>query len=186
MLRQLLNGIRRHPWRFVFSIPVAFAALWGMVEAFAQVYPSLSKPYLLIILAAGALIIGFVQAWSPKQVSLYWSDLHLRVEIKTGDLFKQDGNIAITVDDFFLTKAPKLVNPKSLIGQLIDAEYPNNPDLLDTELQQFVPSQANAITESSGIPGKDKRYSIGTTAVIRRSQKNLFVTALCKVDLINN
>ena len=186
MIRQIQNGIRRHPWRFVLSIPVAFAAIWAVVDAFVSVHPSLGNDKLLILIGMVALLIGFVQAWSPDKISLYWNDLRLKVEIKTGDLFSQDGNFAISCDDFFLTHAPKLVNQKSLMGQLVSREYSGQPDLVDNDLIKFMPSLNNVAHESTGIPGKDKRYPIGTTVAIRSPQKRIFVTALCKIDLASN
>lgn len=186
MLRQLYNGIRRHPLKFILSIPVSIAAIWGILEAFVSAYPALNGIGLLIFIGICALVVGLVQAWSPDKISLYWDDLQLLVEVKAGDLFSSDGNVAISADDFFLTHEPKLVNPKSLMGQLVDKEYSGQPSLLDEELIQFTPSQSNVVFESTGISGKNKRYPIGTTIAIRNPQKRIFVTALCKIDLTNN
>ena len=186
MLRQLYNGIRRHPWKFVLTILLSIAAIWGILEAFVSTYPQLNGIGLLFFIGVSALIASFVQVWSPDEITLYWDDLQLLVEIKTGDLFSMDGNVAISADDFFLTHNPKLVSQTSLMGQLVNREYSGQPDLLDNDLIQFETTQNNATIESVNISGKNKRYPIGTTVAIRSPQKRIFITALCRIDITNN
>lgn len=183
MFRQVINGIRRHPWRFLISIPIALAALWGIAEPFATTYTRLLGLPLLTLLAAGALLISCIQAWSPRQISLRWDALQLSVAVKAGDLFTQDCNLAITTDDFFLTQSSKLVNPRSLVGQLVQREYKGQAKDLDHDIEHALAGFSGATTVESGIENKNKRYPVGTTASIRRSDKSLFVTALCQVDL---
>ncbi len=186
MLRQLYNGIRRHPWKFGLSIPLSIAAIWGILEAFVSTYPQLNGIGLLLFIVVIALIVSLIQVWSPDEITLYWDDLQLMVEIRTGNLFSTNGNIAISTDDFFLTHDPKLISQTSLMGQLVNKEYSGQPDLLENDLTQFATNQNNATIESVSVSGKNKRYPIGTTIAIRNPQKRIFITALCRIDLANN
>jgi hypothetical protein len=185
MLRQLYNGIRRHPLKFILAFLLSIAATWGTFEAFVSTYPELNGIGLLSVISIIALIASLFQIWSPDNITLYWNDLQLLVEIKTGDLFSIDGNVAISADDFFLTQHTKLIGQSSLMGQLVNREYKGQPELLDKDLIQFASNQNNAKTESTNISGKNKRYPIGTTVAIQAPQKRIFITALCTIDTTN-
>lgn len=186
MLRQLYNGIRRHPLKFGLTFLLSIAAVWGILEAFVSIYPQLNGTRLLGFICFIALIASFIQVWSPDEIILNWDDLRLTVEIKTGDLFSSNGNIAISADDFFLTQNPKLVSPNSLMGQLVKREYGGQPDLLDKDLAQYTTNQNIATIENTNISGKNLRFPIGTTLAIHNPQKRIFITALCRIDITNN
>ena len=169
-------------------MPLALAVLWGIADPFATMYPRiLGAPMrMLIILAVGAIIVSLVKAWSPSKISLRWDALQLSVVIKAGDLFAEEDNIAVTSDDFFLTQSPKLVNPRSLIGQLVERCYNQQAVALDADIEQGLTRFSEVSLEQSGPEHKNKRYPIGTTPVIRRGNRYIFVTALCRVDLESN
>lgn len=166
-------------------MPLALAVFWGIADPFATTIPRIVGLPLLIIVAIGAIIVSLVQAWSPSKISLRWDALRLSVVIKAGDLFAEEDNIALTSDDFFLTQSPKLVNPRSLIGQLVERWYNEQAVALDADIKQALAGFSDVSLES-GPEHKDKRYPIGTTAVIRHGNRCIFVTALCRVDLKNN
>jgi hypothetical protein len=157
MLLQIINGIRRHPWRFIISIPLSLAVFWGIAEPFATTYQQILGIPLLIILAACALVVSLVKAWSPSKISIRWNALSLSVIVKAGDLFSEEYNIAITADDFFLTQSSKLVNERSLIGQLVQRRYLEQAVALDVDIERALAGMSEVSLEVGEIPGNKKR-----------------------------
>lgn len=177
IVHQVVLGIRQHPGRFALAFPLAFAALWGILEPIVTKYVALLTPQALVILAVGALIVACFQVQAPSEITLRWHPLGLTVTVKVGDLFQQDAGLVITSDDLFLVKDQKLVNPRSLIGQLVDREYRSKAEDLDSQIQQALAAQVHA----EEAPGR-RHYPIGTTAVIRNHSHRIFIMALCQVS----
>jgi len=119
---------------------------------------------------------------SRQRVSLAWDVLGAKVIIEPGDLFESDGHLTITADEYFLAKPGKLVNERSLIGQLVTKVYGGDAQLLDTDLNRTLADTARADSVEKPIEGKTKRYPIGTTVTVHHDERTIFVTALCRID----
>lgn len=119
----------------------------------------------------------------PRQrLSLAWDVLGAKVVIEPGDLFEADGNLAISADEYFLSNPGKLVNERSLIGQLATKVYGADAQLLDRDLTRALADKAGADSAEKSVEGKTKKYPIGTTVMLHLDERSIFVTALCRID----
>jgi len=103
-----------------------------------------------------------------------------KVNIKTGDIFKQDGFKAIAFNEYFDTLVDDVVISKeSLNGIYINKFYPNNINALDSHIENYHFEPEQKIGENlHRINGKKLKYKIGTICV----NQEFILAAFSKFD----
>ena len=128
--------------------------------------------------------------------------LHTKIEITKGrtylnisfgDIFSHydKSHIAISVNEFFDTQiggrqgqVGDIVAENSLHGLFIKKIYHSNAQILDNNVD--VALQGVASTPVNRPIGKNKKYPIGTTAVINGGNHKQFLFAFAKTDITTN
>ncbi|MBI4067714.1 hypothetical protein HY407_05005, partial [Candidatus Gottesmanbacteria bacterium] len=99
-----------------------------------------------------------------------------KIIIKVGDLFNEDGNIVIGMNDVFDTEKGEIIKSNSIQGQFLTKIYNDDRSKLDGDLK-------NALKKCIGQPDKEKskgnkiRYPIGTVATLNAGNKKYFCSA---------
>ncbi|EQC84989.1 hypothetical protein LMT8_04615 [Leuconostoc mesenteroides subsp. cremoris TIFN8] len=84
------------------------------------------------------------------------------VQIKSGDLFKQDGLKAIAFNEYFDTQVDDVIIAKrSLNGQVIEKYFPDIQGL-DKQIESDKSLEKGLIEEMNREVGKKKRYKLGS------------------------
>ena len=101
------------------------------------------------------------------------------VQIKSGDLFKQDGLKAIAFNEYFDTQVDDVIIAKrSLNGQVIEKYFPDIQGL-DKQIESDKSLEKGLIEEMNREVGKKKRYKLGSSVLI---DDEFILTAFSRFD----
>lgn len=181
-LRDLLQGIRHHPWRTAGAVFTAFSVLFTLARAATYFVPSVKfeGPLAITVVVGVSAGFGLWKVRKPSRIEIRVAHTNTTIEIVFGDLFTQDGIRVIAVNEFFDSKLGLPVSDKSLHGIFLKRCFGGHPDSFDKQLID----QLQEVTgeEVSKVDGKTKRYPIGTTAMVTVDQDRYLAFAFAKTD----
>lgn len=183
LLKSIFLGLKRHPWRFFVSIFLAYSALWTVTESIAFFNPELPlqglKMHLIFIGLSVA--IGIIRVYQPRRISIKVNTSDTTLNIFYGDIFKQEGFVGISVNEFFDSQLGEPVSGKSLHGMVIKNYFGGHSEPLDTAISTDL--QGVSFEEVHRDVGNTKKYPIGTTANISVNEHKFLLFALSRTDI---
>lgn len=138
--------------------------------------------YVIFVVAASSLFARF-QTKRKTSLDLKISNT-LRVKVGEGDLFsyaKDENYVVIPVNEYFDTIVDnKIINKGTVHGQFILKYYGENHTQLHTETESYFTSKGieGTLVERKGSRGYNKKYPLGTCAIIKKSDTNFVLLAL--------
>lgn len=165
----------------------AVGAVWALTEMTTAALPS-AKLYLeahggdylaMMALLFACVFIGYIL--EPTHVTFKVPTTDTKITLKYGDLFTEDANLLIGVNEFFDGELGPPVSPTSLHGQLIARNYGSNaaafraavdPALAATGVQPVAARIAQPIDA----------YPIGTTPVVANGARSVFLMAMAHTN----
>lgn len=138
-----------------------------------------------LILLGIVILCFFYSLWynrKKESISLVINP-NFNLIIQKGDLFKNNGIIAIPVNEFFDTHVGDgVISEKSLHGIFINKYFPNNVLQLDILIRNYFTT--HGITPSDTVPRKYKteKYKLGTCVDIIIGEKIFILFALTHFD----
>ena len=130
-MKDLWNGIARHPWRALRHSFVAFSVMWTLTEGLTYFIPGIQIKGLGALGVIILISLGYAlkQVWKPSKIEIPVSNSNTTIEVVFGDLFQQDGIRAIAVNEFFDSKLGRPVSDKSLHGIFLKKCFGGHPGL---------------------------------------------------------
>lgn len=182
-MKSILLGLRRHPWRFIVSIFLAYSAMWTLIESFSFFNPSLKiqgvRSYLILVIIS--VIVGLWRIYQPRKISIKINTSDTTLNIYYGDIFKAEGYIAIAVNEFFDSELGDPVSEKSLHGMVIKSYFGGHPESFDKAISNdLINCRYEEVKRNRG---NTKKFPIGTTAKITANDKKFLLFALCHTDI---
>lgn len=169
--------------RFIVSIFLAYSALWTLTESVSFFYPDLSLKGLILhlIFIGVSIVIGVARVYQPRHISIKVNTSDTILNIYYGDIFRQNGYTAISVNEYFDSELGEPVSEHSLHGMVIKnyfggySESFNN--VVQTDLKNY------SFEEVERVRGNKRKYSIGTTAKIIANKHKFLLFALSFTDI---
>jgi hypothetical protein len=166
--------------RFVISFSSNFGAAWLFLEPASFFLPEKLKfgldGYLSLVFIS--LAFAIIQNFPKISVSCNLSSPDTNIEIKVGNIFKENGHLVIGANDVFDTELGEIIKSSSVQGQFLKQIYKGKQDELDvdieTALQEYI---GNRNLDPDKKRGKAWRYPIGTTITLGSYEKRYFLTA---------
>jgi hypothetical protein len=126
-----------------------------------------------------SVFIGTVH--SPRQVEFEVPTTQTKLTIKFGNVFDENADVVVAVNEFFDGALGQVVSPESVHGQFISRYYNSTEaefrQAVDPLLSSFQGSQlARAVQPDLSFP-------VGTTVKVSIGQKNAYLVALTTTDL---
>jgi hypothetical protein len=182
-MKSIILGLKRHPWRLISSIFLAYSALWTLIESLAFFNPTLKlqgfNSYL--ILGIISVVIGLWRVYQPKHISIKINTSDTTLNIYYGDIFKSEGYIAIAANEFFDSELGDPVSEKSLHGMVIKKYFGGHPESFDRAISKDLLNCR--YEEIKRNRGNTKKFPIETTAKITANDKKFLLFALCHTDI---
>jgi len=114
--------------------------------------------------------------WPRREIRRHLSVPDTCVTVKVGDLFQQETNLVVGMNDAFDTEKGDIIKPSSIQGQFLTKVYHDDQPRLDAEIQaalQGIPGKP----DRRKTRGKNIRYPIGTVATLTVRQRKYFCSA---------
>lgn len=181
-MRDLWNGILRHPLKTVSYVFVAFSVMWTLTEGLNYFVPGINIKGLGALGAIILISIGYAfrQVWKPCKIEIKVSNSNTIIEVVFGDLFQQDGIRAIAVNEFFDSKLGRPVSDTSLHGIFLKKCFGGHPEPFEKEVNEQLKGIESV--ECEKIEGKTKSFPIGSSVLIPVNSDRYLVFAFAKTD----
>lgn len=171
-------------WKKLLAVSfVAFSGLFTLASAIDFFVPTagVKAPIALGIVSFASVIYGLKTVWKPSKVEIPIANCATCIEILFGDLFAQDGIRAIAVNEYFDSKIGRPVSPRSLHGMLITQCFGGHPQPFDDQLVSELAAYPST-TEPAKVEGKNVKYDIGSTAMVKANNDQYLLFALTHSD----
>ena len=182
-MKGIFVGIKHHPWRAFIYLFASFSVLWTLVEGFTYFIPSLDLRGTASLIAVAAIGIIYTVAMirRPSKIEIAIRHTNTRIEIKFGDLIKEDGFRVIAVNEFFDSEIGLPVSAKSLHGNFLSKCFGEHSQAFDQIIdEELKDSPGKNITRPQG---KTRKYPIGTTATVPVNNDHYLCFALTKTEI---
>ena len=130
----------------------------------------LEHPLLWIAVVLLYAVLATLYHW-PRMISIYKDrNTDIRVIIECCDILEQSGMKVIHTVDTFDSELDRIITPRSLHGAFIrrcQAQNVNLDAIIDGQLQKKKP-----VSEDAHLPGRTKRYELGTIIPITIGDKH--------------
>ena len=178
---KILNSIKRNPKQFLFSLFIGITATWGLCEPFISIaFVDINKYWFLFIFGLTSLIIALIRICPKNSVNFKLKNTNTTMSLKFGNIFDENGVIAISVNEYFDSEIGKPVSEKSLHGYFIKNVLGEKKEIFDKSIDT---SLKNVVSEKIKREiGKPKKYPIGTTAVCEFGERKYLLFALSKTN----
>lgn len=178
---KILNSIKRNPKQFFFSLFIGLTTTWGLCEPFISIlFTDISKYWFLSIFGLTSLIIALIRVCPKNSVSFELKNTNTTMSLKFGNIFDENGVIAISVNEYFDSEIGKPVSEKSIHGHFIKNILGGKKEIFDKSIKE---SLKNVASEKLKCEiGKSEKYPIGTTAVCEFGERKYLLFALSKTN----
>ena len=152
------------------SIDLTYWQLFGWSAAFGIIW----------LIIDGIWFSGFLK----HSIEIKSNGFDTRIVIKFGDIFQEEGWRAIAVNDFFDSIVDdRFVSSKSLHGILLQKYWAGNIDDWNRQVDQQLTDTPFSSEDRS--EGNQKRFTLGTTAAVRKDGNKFLCVALSRTDISN-
>ncbi|EKS39930.1 macro domain-containing protein [Afipia clevelandensis] len=162
-------------WLFTEISMKSFAALDGLVSTYGTGYFS--------TVIALCVLTFFIHVYETRSVSFRVPTTDSWINIYYGDLLSTDTDWLVGVGEFFDSDLGHVVSRESLHGKLIETVWNSDGGRFRKAVDDALKGKPFEITERSIKP--NKKYPIGTTAVLPRASRKIFLVAMARTDLQN-
>jgi len=182
-MRAMLISLRQHPIALIGNAFIAFSVAWTTTEALSHFFgwAALKSVEWFVAIIIASVAYSFYSIWRPARVVIPVPMSNVSVEIVFGDIFGQDGVVAIPVNEFFDSEIGLPVSAKSLHGVFLQRCLGGHADAFDRQLAaKLQSSDAQVVTRQQG---KDKRFPIGTSVAIDAGGRRFLAFAFSRTDI---
>lgn len=183
-LDPLRFGIARHPWRYLLACGGAYGALWTAVESLSYLLSDVRFRGAIPLgwLVGIAAVAGLLAIAQPRSVLLRVGAGNTSVRVSFGDLFSAVGHKVVPTNEYFDSALGTHVAPGSLHGRTITHYFSGHPHSFDSLVDASLSGRASEVVPRN--TGRQRRYALGTTAVVPIKDSKLFLLALARTDLV--
>lgn len=186
--KRIYVAIENNPWKFIVGWFLAYTAIWAVLEPINAFFPTYftdqsSQKYILMIV--GGFLIAVWYRFPVIKTSFELKGSNTCVEILFGNIFSQDGDIALAVNEYFDYDF-SIIKKFTLHGKFIEQFYGQNPREFAADMDQKLEDIGAPATVVERLNSKgnrlsrNKKYPIGTTIVVEKFNTTYFLFALTK------
>lgn len=178
------SGFRRHPADAGKAFVTCFSLLFTFVTVSVQFFPRLriEGPFPLVVGVVLSVLWTVYSVRKLSRISFKIANCNTTIEVFFGDIFEQDGIIAIPVSAYFETQLGKPVSDVSLHGIFLKKFFFDYPQELDGQIDEQLKDEEFQRLEKA--EGKNRCYRIGATALVTVKGDRYILFAFTNVDAI--
>ena len=181
----MINSIfsKRMATKLSINFFVSVGVISGVIQIITSSYPDLIahyqwKGWVTILLIC--LIFAFIRSWPKRSFSESFANPDVKIGIKVGNIFDQEGHLVIGFSDTFDTEIGDVVSKDSMQGQFLVSMYGNNQNKLDIDLDALLQNEESE-EDIEKTRGKNKRYKVGTVVSLSGLNRKFFCCAYSRM-----
>ncbi|RYF49040.1 MAG: hypothetical protein EOO38_08820 [Cytophagaceae bacterium] len=188
--KSLKVGARRRWWD---GLRMAFSAV-GVAWTLSEVLTKALTPLDTYLNAHGGDFLAFMATLSvvvfvaciaePVSVTFTVPTSDTKITLKYGDLFAQNADLLIGVNEFFDGELGRAVDGKSLHGQFITRNFGGSAANFQAVVLPALAATGVIPSHTSRPVQPSQSYPIGTTVPVANGAHRAFLMAMAKTDLI--
>ncbi len=175
--RDLWCGLQRHPRKILTYVFAVFSVFWTLTEVITHFLPGvkIEGAGALTLMGLVSVVCGFTRFWKPSRIAINVATTNTKIEVLFGDLFAQNGLRGIGVTEYFESQLGAPVSEKSTLGVFLKKYFDGKAKDFDTQVDQQLQDVTSVAIKKT--EGKNKRFPIGTTALIKVGSDKYIVFA---------
>jgi hypothetical protein len=189
LLKSLTVGVKRQWWDGARNGLAAVGAAWTLTEIATGALPSTKTAleshggdYLWSMLALFvAVFVGYVI--EPSQVIFKIPTTDTKITLKYGDLFAEEANLLIGVNELFDGELGVPVAKSTVHGQLIVRNYGGSATAFRAAVDPALAATGAQPRATGRAMHPRDAYPIGTTARVSNGPHSAFLMAMARTDL---
>ncbi len=180
-MNKIRLSITRNPKMFALSIFFGLTTMWALIEPFVSFYiTDINKYWFLVVFILISILIAIIKMFPKISIKIELKNTNTVVNIKFGNLFDENNNIAIPVNEYFDSELGKPVSTASLHGILINKILEGKSKIFDKAVASSL-SSIPYILNNRDL-GKNQKYPIGTTATLKYDNKKYLLFAVSETS----
>lgn len=158
--------------------------MWTLTEALSYLVPGFEFKgrYAIAAIVITSLVFALQRVAKPTRIDVKIPHTDTVLEVLFGDLFTQSGFRAIAVNEFFDSELGKVVAEESVHGIFLKRCCGGHPESFDKQIDAEL--RAVPFEDVRRNVGKQKRYPIGTSALLTVDSDRYIAFALTATDVI--
>lgn len=188
--QSVVLGLRRRWRRGIVTSLSVLGSVWLVTEVLTRASQDASQwldshGTIYLILAGFSALIGFLIAcYEAREVAFTIPNTDTTLTLRFSNILNEDADWIIGVNEFFDSTLGNIVSASSLHGQIIAKLYNGNEASFRHDVDTALASYAS---QTVGRPaGQTVKFQLGTTAVIARGPRKIFLVAITKTDVATN
>jgi hypothetical protein len=153
----------------------------NLLDTFQIYAKSRYSQYEIVVVVLFAVIIAVLTRRPVSRIRYKIPKKDFAVEVKIGDIFKENGEIVVSSNTTFDTDLSSgLISPNSLQGQCALRMFKGNTLEIDRQLSESLKQESHSAI--SDKQGKHDQYEIGTVARVHAQGKNFYFIAMSELN----
>ena len=182
-------GMRRRWWPGVRNGLAAIGALWTLTEIVTAALPTMKSALenhgsnYIITIALIFLLVFLMYIREPVEVTFKIPNTDTSIKLMFGDLFDQDANLLIGVNEFFDGELGIPVSKNTVHGQFIVRNFGGSSAAFRSAIDPALAATGVKPQPTTRPIEPSLSYPIGTTARIPNGSRIVFLMAMAHTDL---
>lgn len=187
-LQSLWVGLKRRWWGGLRNAFGVVGVTWTVTEVLTRAAEPADKfldahgtDYLWLMASLFvAVFVGYI--YEPRKVSFKVPTSHTQITLKYSDLFAQEADLLIGVNEFFDGELGQPVKPTSVHGQFISRNYQGNAAVFRAAVDPALVAVGAVPTGKVRAAAPTTAYPIGTTPRVPNGPHSAFLMAMARTN----
>lgn len=167
----------------------AVGAVWTITEVITTASTSAKSAFdaqgidYLVVMAILFVLVFLAYVFEPDSVSFKVPNTDTKITLKYSDIFAQDANLLIGVNEFFDGELGAPVSKNTVHGQLIVRNFNGSAVSFRAAVDPALAATGGVASPTARIIEPSNAYPIGTTVALPNGSHSIFLMAMANTDL---
>lgn len=189
LLKSISLGVQRRWWNGLRNGLAAVGAVWTITEVLTAASTSAKSALdgqgteYLVVMTILFFVVFLAYVFEPASVSFKVPNTDTKITLKYSDIFAQDANLLIGVNEFFDGELGAPVSKNTVHGQLIVRNFNGSVVSFRGAVEPALAAAGAVASPTARTIEPSNAYPIGTTVSVPNGSYIVFLMAMANTDL---